>query len=329
MAPAVLDSSPAPIDGSVRASSPKRSLKRSASTASLLTPPRTINRAGKKAGRRTKSRSRVSERETDHEATDSDTEIGTGGGRRLDFGHKKRRLGDLDERLEALIESIDGEDSENPFWVGPSKTAEPADEERKGERARSASPPLVHFRGKAPVSPPPSHRQKPAVADVVDVVEQPPLPSTPKGKQRKEYSPVRDSPNNPFLDDDSPVSIAGDPVEPRTPTAQAEKPTIAYVFRGVRATFANPMFNLPPDVHERSLLPVEHPDYSPDPACPPKLLFADARKRRAPSSPTRVGKSKSAERSTAAIPSNHTDDEWNDSDDEDDLHVTPPKRLFV
>lgn len=62
--------------------------------------------------------------------------------------------------------------------------------------------------------------------------ELPPLPSTPKGKRREESpeSPVRDSPNNPFLvDDDSPASVTAELVEPRTPTAHVEKPTVTYV----------------------------------------------------------------------------------------------------
>ncbi|KAH8116217.1 hypothetical protein DFH11DRAFT_1484317, partial [Phellopilus nigrolimitatus] len=260
-----------------------RNLKRSASTASLLTPPRTVKRKGKRNVRPSRSNSRGSQRGTEPEQSDSDGAIslGTGSGRRLEFGRKKRRVGEVDSRLDALLDSLSGEDSDNPFWDGPTKPAGPSDKgevrkeevrkkEETRERERSQSPPIVHFRGKAPVSPPPSRRQK----TVVKGRPVRPLPRTPKGKKREETSPVRDSPNNPFLDD-SPGSVVGEPVEPRTPTETSEKPTITYVFRGVRATFENPMYNLPPEVHERALLPVDHPDYSPDPACPPKLLFAD------------------------------------------------------
>lgn len=113
-----------------------------------------------------------------------------------------------------------------------SKIAEPAVEGAEdSERARTPSPPLVHFQGKAPVSPPPSRRRRAKAAKTV--VEKPqllPLPSTLKGKRREEEDdlPVRDSANNPFLDD-SPLSVSGEPIEPRTPTESGEKPTITYV----------------------------------------------------------------------------------------------------
>ncbi|KAL5514413.1 hypothetical protein ACEPAG_2501 [Sanghuangporus baumii] len=400
-------------------------------------------------------------------------------GRRLDFGPAaKRRKLELDARLDALL----GDDAENPFWDGPTKpkTTDASkvdvkgggdneeDVEKRGRteksgctkhgssdksvRIRSPSPPLLSFRGKAPVSPPPSNRRKkkargkatidtiteeevvtteppvtlthelpsesveepsskpslealpessdepsakstPKLPDQTDAAfdkradnpvpgpsdessteliiksssettevsvkpslrglpepiedlfaepegdlsagDSPPMPSTPKKGKKRMDSPIRDSPNNPFLDD-SPASLSGEPVEPRTPTIPAEKPTIAYVFRGVRAKFANPMYNLPSEVHERSLLPVEHPDYSPDPLCPPKVLFRKSRRRQASPSPTRhKGKNsevntRSANATTSAAPSASlaAGNGWDDSDDEAELHVTPPKRLF-
>jgi hypothetical protein len=54
----------------------------------------------------------------------------------------------------------------------------------------------------------------------------------------------------------------------------------------MKAQFANPMYNLPPSVHERSLLPVEHPDFEANEACAPQLLFPSAHRRLArPRSP--------------------------------------------
>jgi hypothetical protein len=47
----------------------------------------------------------------------------------------------------------------------------------------------------------------------------------------------------------------------------------------MKAQFANPMYNLPPSAHENSLLPVEHPDFEANEACPPKLLFPSAHRR--------------------------------------------------
>ncbi|KAL5521551.1 hypothetical protein ACEPAF_2299 [Sanghuangporus sanghuang] len=400
-------------------------------------------------------------------------------GRRLDFGPAaKRRKLELDARLEALL----GDDAENPFWDGPTKpkTTDASkidvkkggdneeDAEKRGRaekggctkhggsdksvRIRSPSPPLLSFRGRAPVSPPPSNRRKKKVrgkatidtvieeeavtaeppvtsahglsselvgepsskpslevlpessdepsakptlepskkieaaldkpvvdqvpessdesstepiikssSETIEVsvepslrrlpepiedpfaepegdlsaVDSPLMLSTPKKGKKRMDSPIRDSPNNPFLDD-SPASLSGEPVEPRSPTIPAEKPTIAYVFRGVRAKFANPMYNLPSEVHERSLLPVEHPDYSPDPLCPPKVLFPKSRRRQASPSPTRhKGKnsevdtrSTNATTSTAPSAGLAAGNGWDDSDDEAELHVTPPKRLF-
>ncbi|EJD05450.1 uncharacterized protein FOMMEDRAFT_17748 [Fomitiporia mediterranea MF3/22] len=414
-------SSPSRIhDGLPSPSRPKRPLKRTASEALPPTPPRTVKRerkrrVGKRSISRTsksRSQSRASKHDSEHDVSDNKEEqhsLGEGIGRRLDFGPlaKRRRLEDLDARLETLLEAPD--DEENPFWDGPSKpkpgvtgitettdkgdakeSLEKTKNTEKGVRIRSPTPPLVSFHGKALASPPPSNRRKKGAkgkasvstveakpesgvepsaeaslellasaaagssanvedevplekaeessttaVDKSDETEEPlptvelPLPSTPKkGKARLVDSPVRDSPNNPFLDD-SPPSVSGEPAEPRTTTTRPEKPTITYIFRGVRAEFANPMYNLPPEVHERSLLPIEHPDFSPDPACPPKLLFTKPRRRVASPSPTRKGKSKGEARSKSAAPSgSRPDNEWDDSDDEAELHITPPKRLF-
>lgn len=49
--------------------------------------------------------------------------------------------------------------------------------------------------------------------------------------------------------------------------------------RGMKAQFDNPLFNLPSTVHERSLLPIEHPDYEAEEICAPKLLFPSAHRR--------------------------------------------------
>lgn len=55
-----------------------------------------------------------------------------------------------------------------------------------------------------------------------------------------------------------------------------------FFSRGVKTRFLNPLYDhannrpLPPDPD--SLLPVEHPDYTGDLTCPPKLLFPQARR---------------------------------------------------
>jgi len=129
----------------------------------------------------------------------------------------------------------------------------------------------------APVSPPPSVRQ------TKSTLEPPVTPESAGSSSRTtrltragRRQALRDSPENPFLD--SPPSAAGSPA-PRTPTQHKEKPLVTYVFRGMKAQFANPMYNLPASAHEHSLLPVEHPDFEANEACPPKLLFPSAHRR--------------------------------------------------
>ncbi|KIY48391.1 hypothetical protein FISHEDRAFT_58900 [Fistulina hepatica ATCC 64428] len=123
-------------------------------------------------------------------------------------------------------------------------------------------------------------------------------PSTPKQKSIL----LRDSPENPFLDstplfDDSPATTVPSSTSPEgrdtskatkssvpqlaTPKhdedANGERPTMTYVYRGTKRVYPNPMYNpatgraRSPDPN--SLLPPEHPDFTPDTRCPPKLLF--------------------------------------------------------
>lgn len=102
------------------------------------------------------------------------------------------------------------------------------------------------------------------------------------------------------------------------------------------------MYNLPPEVHERALLPPSHPDFSPDPTCPPKLLFPKAKGRASsrrsvsptPCTPRRTRNSKQravGSKDTAIPPAlSHSDREhqW-DSDDDEPLRVTPPKKIVT
>jgi hypothetical protein len=194
-----------------------RPLKRSASTASLPTPPRTHHK--RKGGR-----SRASyESDTDLESTASEDE--EGGGRNT---HKKRRMSEMNE--------VD----EEAFWMGTTSTTAKSVKTLKGDakststsKASSPAHPLLYRRRLnaasvvAPVSPPPSNRRKAMTSTattptIVDSVPSSP-PATPESKH-----PMRDSPNNPFLESpeyDS-TSAKSTPV-PRTP--QQEKPTVTYV----------------------------------------------------------------------------------------------------
>jgi len=183
---------------------------------------------------------------------------------------------------------------------------------------------ILRYRAKAPVSPPPSRRQpviQPARAASVEREDlgsvtpvtppcrlflRPPSPSaadafkTPTKPKATKIWPKRDSPNNPFLSDssekvklgsewdssDEEEEVVGEArVHEGTPTPTfEEKPTITYVFRGQKATFHNPLYELAPEVIAASKLPVDHPDYEAAEACPPTRLFS-------------VGKRKSRDRS--------------------------------
>ncbi|RDB18375.1 hypothetical protein Hypma_000386 [Hypsizygus marmoreus] len=104
----------------------------------------------------------------------------------------------------------------------------------------AVSPTRQHH-GIAPVSPPPSNRKTKTVMKMVSPVALPSIPGSPPVTPEAKF-PVRDSPNNPFLDasptNDSGIESTDTTPGPRTP--QQERPTVHYVFRGVRGTFPNP-----------------------------------------------------------------------------------------
>ncbi|EMD33280.1 hypothetical protein CERSUDRAFT_117910 [Gelatoporia subvermispora B] len=305
----VLDSSPMEVPAARPTKpAPKSAVKRIAPQASLLTPPRTVQK--RKRGKTPRSRRHDSDSDEREEDAGREDVGGYESERRTDgavvVGNKKRKT------LDAIAEELSGATAaEDAFWMGasdadgaqkdkagPSKEVigvpvKPEDERASRARTRSLSrtrspssspPPAPHLllRGHTGlISPPPSRRQ-PCVA---------PRPATPplnlrRSPRRARHAPVRDSPDNPFLVSGSPGSVASatpQTPEPRTPVQHVERPTITYVFRGVKAVLPNPLYRPPgasPDEFERrSRLPLDHPDYSPGPACPPKLLFPEARRR--------------------------------------------------
>ena len=253
---AVLDSSPVALPP------PARPLKRSASLASLPTPPRTRHRTGKKRGRSLASDSECDS--GDGVSTDSYGEDAKENGSERVGDRKRRRTSDI----------LDDEDA---FWLGEERL------ERRGgalgkhgslkavapepEPETSHDQPLVYQRLQqhqdradaascekakvassatsiAPVSPPPSNRKAARVGKTLELdttassrtasttpVHSPPITPRPKNKGKKRLQrvlelPERDSPHNPFLDspsDDRKVK------PPQTPTSLEEKPTITYV----------------------------------------------------------------------------------------------------
>ncbi|KAF8884729.1 hypothetical protein CPB84DRAFT_1866835 [Gymnopilus junonius] len=104
----------------------------------------------------------------------------------------------------------------------------------------------------------------------------------------------RDSPDNPFLATPekhvgggdvsrSPsASVTVSSADPSPQTPGVEKPTMTYVFRGVRRVYNNPLYNhaenRPYSPPPASKLPIDHPDFSPAIHCTPKMLFPEARR---------------------------------------------------
>ncbi|KAG5716251.1 hypothetical protein E4T56_gene10814 [Termitomyces sp. T112] len=234
-----------------------RPLKRSASVASLPTPPRTYHKR-KHATRSLRG-----------DDSDTDPDQSSAGETAPEKSHHKNK-----KQRTSSSKSADAE--EEAFWLiksdgdAPSSTAAPTKQVPSGLVYRRLAPATsTSSVGSAPVSPPPSNRKPIAVA-----------PVTPEYRRPKRSIPMRDSPNNPFLV--SPASIVGNSasptpsLSPHTPRHK-EQPTVTYVFRGVRGTFPNPLYdherNRPRSPSARSRLPVEHPDYSPDSHCVPKVLF--------------------------------------------------------
>jgi len=211
----------------------RRVLKRSASTASLPTPPRTHSKRG-----RGRSRGSCDSDSDDQVVLLSDEE-------ELAVSvHKKRRTGEATQ--------------EDAFWLGTggmttrSKMTSGSSKSKAVDLSTQA--PLVYRRRQAqsqqqhqPVSPPPSHR-KPMVVSPTNNTPTTPLrtsprfsrapptaspPVTPKRKsQRRTTSLLRDSPQNPFLA--SPLEAVPESESEESPnqspkTPYQEKPTVAYV----------------------------------------------------------------------------------------------------
>ncbi|OJA21316.1 hypothetical protein AZE42_03887 [Rhizopogon vesiculosus] len=329
----ILDSSPIRIPSLSDTDDHPRPMKRSASVASLPTPPRTRHKRS-----RSKPGSMTSRNASDDSgsASELDGDLGgyatsiakvtsksedeTGGDK-----DDQARVGKKRRTMDVLPAHDEEEDDENAFWTGRSggkaSAAKRAPAAEDTEEDKSPSPALLKYRTRVPVSPPPSRRApqvqprassvqhsrsrspppalllpKPPVTPPRKLfLRAPPLPSKSKAKK---VLPTRDSPDNPFLagedeastskasgwessDDEFLVGEAHERESTPTPApAFEEKPTITYVFRGQKATFHNPQYDLPPEVIEASKLPIDHPDFEVAEACPPRRLFANKLKRK-------------------------------------------------
>lgn len=240
----ILDSSPVPLPPRA----PSNPRKRSADTASLLTPPRTV----KKLSRSRAGSAFDSADEEDHAlpvlaATPRVLPERDGDKEEVKAGNptvvKRRKIDDL------AAELSDERDFEDAFWMGgqsssrkpkpsaPSRAKAKAAPTRRpssaADRIQSSRPPTSRrlsqsrshlttaSRAWALPSPPPS-RVHPPVTPPRKAV------ATRQRVASRQTIPVRDSPNNPFLDD-SPASMPSSPIEPRTPTSRLERPTLTYV----------------------------------------------------------------------------------------------------
>jgi hypothetical protein len=291
----------------------RKPMKRSSSIASLPTPPRTMH---KRRGKGRSSQANVVEIVEENEEEDvlptvaakAPKSKGKSARAPQNIIHGRKR-----QRVE--FDVVEEEDDETNV-TKPKEEDEAAEEESfwldrpqsSTHDAANASPPALLDNPKrvlirAPVSPPPSthkHRTAPVtpkarVKATVSVV----VPVTPPPRHLRSTTkagPVRDSGNNPFLDDeDTPGSqLTMSPPNPKTPTPHVEPATLTYVLlvslfslsylfsssellfpcsRGTRALVANPLFKTEALMEARSHLPMEHPDYEPNELCPPKRLF--------------------------------------------------------
>jgi len=233
----MLDSSPISIP-------PPRRLKRTASVASLPSPPPSVEHPKK----RTTTQIFGSDNDS---GSDRDVDETTKNGHKV-VGRKLL--------FPAGPSTYNG--AEDTAFIGEAK---PSNLKEKlsldADNSRSA------HREAAPVLPPSSKRK--SIEAFV------PSAQTPFVSQRGICSaselPVLDEENNPFLIDSPPKSR-----RPRSPHDLTEDPTMTYVFKGIKTSVPNPNYNLPESIYDSSRLPFSHPDYSPLPTRAPRCLFPEA-----------------------------------------------------
>lgn len=203
----VLDSSPVnlqPVPVVTR-----RSLKRTASLASLPTPPRTTHK-------NKRSRKDVSDQEDKFDTSESEHESSPVA--RVLF--EPRRVAS-----KAKADALSEEAAEDAFWLG-----EDTSKEKKTQQERPRPSSTI---GSAPVSPPPSRTNQvgprfqtppPLEQRVFSPVSS---SGTPLAVPEEEGGPIRDSPNNLFLVE----SKKAHPVQPVKDTEEdfEEAPTVKYV----------------------------------------------------------------------------------------------------
>jgi len=207
----VLDSSPVILDPLPRPPAPRRSLKRTASLASLPTPPRTVSN-------KKRARKNISDEEEESSSA--------GESPRKPLARVLFQPKGVADKAAAVAKMAKEKEAEDIFWQG-TLVEKPSPKEKKAKASSTI--------GSAPVSPPPSRSKQvgprfqtpppskgQALGTAVSNVDSPAVVLENEGD-----GPIRDSPNNLFLVGSkaaySPPPAADDPAE------YEEPPTVTYV----------------------------------------------------------------------------------------------------
>ncbi|CAG7847577.1 SubName: Full=Uncharacterized protein {ECO:0000313/EMBL:CCA74718.1} [Serendipita indica DSM 11827] len=268
--PVILPAAPEAPTVSTR---PRRTLKRTASAASLPTPPRTTHKKRRKRNVDSDEEEEKGMPSEDELESSEDEKPPKPAPRAL---YKPKSVSKKATRDKKLTE----EEAESQFWLGtPEGTASPEPKASKADKKVKKAPRQseirqCHLLRLEPINSSSSGGGQPL--------------ALPDGD---EDGPIQDSPHNIFLTG----SKAAHPIVPLAEEGSdiEQEPTVTYVFRGKRIEFPNPLYNLPPEAHERSKLPVCDPNFSPSPTIRPKRLFATeiaaattGKRRRSPSLPS-------------------------------------------
>jgi hypothetical protein len=211
----VLDSSPVILNPLPRPPAPRRSLKRTASLASLPTPPRTVH--NKKRARKDIS---------DEEKEELEDSSSAGESSKKPLARVLFKPKGVAKKAAVAAKVVEEKEVEDLFWQG----ALIEKQSPKGKKAKAPS-----TIGSAPVSPPPSRSKQigPRFQTPPPLEERSLNTAVPSGDgpavelPEDEDGPVRDSPNNLFLLSSkaahSPLPASDEPAEFEEP------PTISYV----------------------------------------------------------------------------------------------------
>jgi hypothetical protein len=219
----------------LRVKPPSKSLKRSASVASLPTPPRTI---------RKRSRSRSSAYHSSDDEVDDALPVVSPHTSPSQNHHVPEELSVVSHkrrRIDAVVAELNAQDREDAFWLSGApvepQVPKPVPKSSRLPRSASKAKPPSSSRRRPPTSARRLSQSRAVPASSVpatwSLLSPPPTrprpPVTPPRQRPSKPMPIRDSPNNPFLVDpsDSPGSVPSSPVGPRTPIR--DKETVHYV----------------------------------------------------------------------------------------------------